>query len=277
MKRLLLILLTAAAAASCRPVVLEDRTQCPSFLFFDLADADLFPPYAEVLATVYAHPEGRQTDEARTSVSAIAGRLFFFTVRGTAAVTGYGLMGYEGLSRDGSVWRVPLGKDYVPLFRFGYMSPVEEESFTVPVEMTKEHSRVTVQFLGAETFGHSEGRFPFDVTVRGGTSGIDALSGVPVRGPFEVRPTETGIGHFEFILPRQADKDLVLEMYAREGLYEYEGFQATYNLYELLSEKGGITWTEKNLPDLHIEIDYEQTTVNVGVFPWGEQELEYGL
>ena len=145
------------------------------------------------------------------------------------------------------------------------------------MEFTKEHSRVTVSFLGAETFEYSEGHFPFDITVRGGTSGIDALTGVPVRGPFEVRPEETTVGRFEFILPRQADHDLVLEMYAREGLYEYEGFQTTYNLWEILRDKGGITWTEKNLPDISIEIDFEETTVNVGVYPWGEQELEYGL
>ena len=277
MKRLLILILSLGALSSCRAVVLEDRTLCPSFLFFDLADADRFPPYADVLATVWAHPEGRQLDEARTTVSAIADRLFFFTVRGTAAVKGYGLMGEEGLVRDGALWTVPIGKDYVPLFRFGYTAAVQEESFTVPVEFTKEHSRVTVSFLGAETFEHSEGHFPFDITVRGGTSGIDALTGVPVRGPFEVRPEETTVGRFEFILPRQADHDLVLEMYAREGLYEYEGFQTTYNLWEILRDKGGITWTEKNLPDISIEIDFEETTVNVGVYPWGEQELEYGL
>ena len=277
MKRLLAILLALGALASCRSVVLEDRTLCPSFLFFEIADAHLFPPYQDVFATVYAHPEGSLKDEAHTKIEAITEGLFFFVVRGTPAVKGYGLMGEEGLVRDGALWTVPIGKDYVPLFRFGYTAAVQEESFTVPVEFTKEHSRVTVSFLGAETFEHSEGHFPFDITVRGGTSGIDALTGVPVRGPFEVRPEETTVGLFEFILPRQADHNLVLEMYAREGLYEYEGFQTTYNLWEILRDKGGITWTEKNLPDISIEIDFEETTVNVGVYPWGEQELEYGL
>ena len=90
-------------------------------------------------------------------------------------------------------------------------------------------------------------------------------------------PQETGLGHFEFTLPRQADHDLVLEMYVKEGLYEYADFQTSYNLYEILRDKGGITWTEKNLPDVSIEIDFQETRVNVGVFPWGEQELEYRL
>ena len=216
-------------------------------------------------------------EEARTSVASIEDGLFFFTVRGTAAVKGYGLIGEDGSVKDGSVWTVPIGKDYVPLFRFGYVAAVKEESFTVPAEFTKEHANVTVQYLGADTFEHAGGRFPFYITVRGNTCGIDGLTGLPVRGPFQVTPEEEGIGRFRFTLPRQADHDLVLEMYAREGLYEYSDFQTSYNLYQILLEKGGITWTEKNLPDLYIEIDFEETTVNVGVFPWGEQELEYGL
>jgi hypothetical protein len=271
------ILAASLLLASCRAVVLEDRTMCPSFLFFDVADASRFQRYSGVFTTVYAHPEGRLMDEAGTSLGYIDDRLFFFTVRGTAAVKGYGLMGQEGLVRDGSVWTVPIGRDYVPIFRFGYMAEVQEETFTVPVEFTKEYSHVSVQYIGADTFDHAGGRFPFYITVRGNTCGIDALTGNPVTGPFQITPKESGIGHFEFTLPRQADHTLVLEMYALEGLYEYRDFQTSYNLYELLRDKGGITWTEKNLPDLYIEIDFEETTVNVGVYPWGEQELEYGL
>ncbi|MBR4734740.1 MAG: hypothetical protein IK052_01480 [Bacteroidales bacterium] len=275
--RALILPIAACLLVSCRAVVLEDRTMCPSFLFFDVADESHFQKYSDVFTTVYAHPEGRLLDEAGTSLGSIDDGLFFFTVRGTAAVKGYGLMGEEGLLRDGSEWTVPLGRDYAPLFRFGYMAAVEEESFTVPVEFTKEYSHVMVQFLGADTFDYADGRFPFYITVRGNTCGLDGLTGLPVRGPFQVTPEEMGIGLFEFNLPRQADHDLVLEMYAREGLYEYRDFQVSYSLYEILRDKGGITWTEKNLPDLYIEINYEETTVYVGVYPWGEQELQYGL
>lgn len=262
---------------SCRSVVLENRIMCPSFLYFDIADASRYPAYSDVFTTLYAHPDEWLMDEAGTSVGYIDGRLFFFTVRGTGAVKGYGLMGHEGLVRDGSGWTVPIGKDYVPVFRFGYVAEVREESFTVPVEFSKEHAHVSVQYTGADSFGHAEGRFPFYIVIRGNTCGIDALTGKPITGPFEIRPRESGLGHFEFTLPRQADHNLVLEMYAKEGLYEYRDYQTSYNLHEILRDKGGISWTEKNLPDLNITIDFEETTVNVGVHPWGEQELEYGL
>ena len=160
------ILALSLLLASCRAVVLEDRTMCPSFLFFDVADASRFQRYSDVFTTVYAHPEGRLMDEAGTSLGYIDDRLFFFTVRGTAAVKGYGLMGQEGLVRNGSVWTVPIGRDYVPIFRFGYMAEVKEETFTVPVEFTKEYSHVSVQYIGADTFAHAGGRFPFSSWAR---------------------------------------------------------------------------------------------------------------
>jgi hypothetical protein len=275
--RTFLLLAIGLTLSSCRSAVLEDRFMCPSFLFFDVAEANRYPKYQDVFTTVFAHPEGRLIDEAGTTVEYMENELFFFTVRGTAAVKGYGLMGQKGLTREGSAWTVPLGKDFAPLFRFGYTAEVEEERFTVPVEFTKEYSHITVQYLGADTFEYAGGRFTFYITVRGNTCGIDAMSGLPVRGPFEVSPEETGIGHFEFSLPRQADHSLVLEMHVKEGLYQYSDFQTSYNLYEILRDKGGITWTEKNLPDIYVEIDFQETTVNVGVYPWGEQELEYGL
>ena len=214
------IFIAIGLLVSCRAAVLEDRTMCPSFLFFDVAESSRFPKYRDVFTTVYAHPEGSRIDEAGTSVGYIDDKLFFFTVRGTSAVKGYGLMGQEGMVRDGSIWTVPLGRDYVPLFRFGYMANVEEETFTVPVEFTKEHAHITVQYLGTDTFDHAGGRFPFYIKIRANTCGMDAMTGVPVTGPFEVMPEEIGIGHFEFTLPRQADHNLILEMYAREGMYD---------------------------------------------------------
>ena len=248
---------------------------CPSFLFFDVADASRLQQYARVFATVYAHPEERLMDEAGTSIGYIDDRLFFFTVRGTAAVKGYGLMGQEGLIRNGSEWTVPIGSDYTPLFRFGYLAEVQEESFTVPVEFTKEYAHVTVQYLGAETFEHAGGRFPFYITVRGNTCGIDALTGAPVTGAFACAAEETEAGVFRLILPRQADDQLLLELYGKPGLYPVEGLAHSYNLGGIMREMGGITWQEKNLPDILIGINFKTTDFRVEVIPWEQENIDY--
>lgn len=261
---------------SCHRWVLEDRRDCPSFLFFDILNAPGdFASYEQVYTNLYSHPQGQVMDEARTSVQDIRERLFFFSVRGTDAVKGFGLIGEEGLLAEGADWRAPLGSNYTPLFRYSYLAQVQEESFVVPVEFTKEYAKISIQFVGVETFVSSGGRFPFDLTVRGNTCGIDAFSGVPLRGGFEYSPPEEGIGHFEFLLPRQADRDLILEMRGRAFISEHAGLQHAFNLYDLLLQEGNVTWTEKNLPDVFLEIDYEEFSVNVSVFPWIQEELKY--
>lgn len=279
MKRLLYILTAALSIVSCRSLVLEDRTNCPSFLYFDIVNSERFETYDNVYLNVYSHPKGLLIDEDHSAVSKIQtenlDEKFYFVVRGTEAVKGYGLIGNETLTQSGSEWTVPLGWDYAPLFRFSYIENVQEESFTVPVEFVKDYCHVKVQFIGYETFLSAMGRFPFDILIRCNTAGIDGLTGVPVRAQFEFRPEEKSIGFFEFNLPRQGDKNLVMELYGREGIADRTGHTATFDLYSDLLNQGGITWTEKNLPDVDIVIDYQEHSVNVSVSPWSQENMNY--
>jgi hypothetical protein len=276
MKRLLLLLAAAVCLLSCRRLVLEDRADCPSFLFFDVTNAGLFNPYDRVYATASRHPAGELIAGATATLSDITGRVFFFEVRHAEAVRGYGVLGAERcIMQNGSEWIVPVGNQYDTLFRFSYVAAVEPDSFTVPVELVKEYAKVTVQFVGVETFSAAGGRFPFDVTVVSGTCGVDALTGVPVRGPFEYRPVETSIGRFEFLLPRQADRNLCLELYGREGLSDRTGHLNTFDLFSILEEDGAMDWQARNLSDVYIEIDYQEALVNVSVSPWVTEDLDY--
>ena len=276
MKRLLVLTAACVCILSCRGLVLEDRTECPSYVFFDVTNAKAFTPYSRVYTTIYRHPAGDLMESATPSLSEIQDQVFVFEVRKTEAVKGYGVLGMDKcFMQKGTEWVVPIGNQFDSLFRFSYIAAVEPESFTVPVEMVKEYAKVTVQFVGVDTFSGAGGRFPFDVTVIGGTCGVDAMTGVPVRGPFEYRPRETSIGRFEFLLPRQADHDLSLELYGREGLYERTGHVGTFDLYYLLEDIGKMNWQDRNLPDVYIEIDYQETVVNVVISPWVTEDLDY--
>lgn len=280
MKRLLLSLITVALSfSSCRSLVLENRTDCPSFLYFQLANSERFEAYDNVYLNVYAHPKGLQMDAGHASVANIQtenlDEKFHFVVRSTMAVKGYGLIGSETMTQNGSEWTVPPGWDYAPLYRATYMENVREESFTVPIEFVKEYCHVKVRFIGYETFLSAMGRFPFYILIRSNTAGIDGFTGVPVRAPFEFRPKEKSIGFFEFNLPRQGDKNLVMELYGQEGYAERTGHTATFDLYADLLDQGGMTWTEKNLPDVDIVIDYQEHTVNVSVSPWSQETINY--
>ena len=275
MKRLLVLLAASACLFSCRRLVFEDRTECPSYVFFDITNVEAFNPYDRVYTTIYRHPSGELMGSATPSLADVQGRVFFFEIRKAEAVKGYGVLGTEQcIMQNGSEWVVPIGCQYDSLFRFSYVATVEPESFVVPVEMVKEYCRVTLQFTGTETFAGAGGRFPFEVTVAGGTSGVDALTGVPVRGPFEYRPRESSIGRFEFRLPRQADRDLRLELYGKEGICERTGHISTFDLYALL-EENGMNWQDRNLPDVYVELDYQETLVKVVISPWVTEDLDY--
>ena len=231
MKRLLALAAAAVCLLSCRQLVFEDRTDCPRFVFFDIRNADSFNPYDRVYATVWRHPAGEFTGSATPSVQDIRQRVFYFEVRQTEAVKGYGVLGNDRcVMQKGTEWVAPTGEQFDPLFRFSYVSAVEQDVCTIPVELVKEYARITVQFVGVDSFSGAGGRFPFDVRVTGGTCGVDALTGVPVRGPFSFDPEESTIGRFEFLLPRQADHDLALELDGREGISRQGGHVGTFDL-----------------------------------------------
>lgn len=272
---LVVILALSLSAVSCRKWILEDRTECPSFLFFDIKNAASFNTYDDVWVNLMSSPGQKELDADTTTVRGIQDKEFYFVVRKQNAVTGYGLIGSESMTRDGDSWIVPQGWDYANLFRFQYTANVMPESFTVPVEFFKEYCHVKVQFVGIETFHLAAGKFPFDVVVKANTCGINPLTGIPVEGPYEYAPAEGKLGQFEFTLPRMYDSRLVLELYGREGLSEWQGHVATFNLYQIIGEQGGVTWQEPNLPDVELTIDYQEKIVDVLVSPWQQSIIDY--
>lgn len=266
---LLLLLLCA-----CRSIILEDRLECPSFLYFDIVNGNKVAGYEKLYTSLFAHPDGRLMDGTTTSVKTVRDREFYFVVRKTEAVKGYGVLGYsQCYSEKGSEWVVPLGQQFDSLFRFSFQAEVEPESFLVPVELVKEHCKVSLQFVGMEDYITPDGRFPFEVIVRGNSCGLDVMTGVPVRGAFEYRPTESSSGRFDFILCRQADESLMLELNSREWVADLGS--GVLDLWRILHDSGGVSWNEKNLPDVQIVIDYVRTEVKVKVVSWESQSLIY--
>lgn len=276
MKRLVLILLTAVSLVSCRKWVLEYRTPCPSYLFFDIRNRNILSDSDAVFTAVYSQPGGIFLDDGTATAGQIRDRAFFFLIKNTPAVRGYGLVGNASLIREGSLWRCPSGRDYAPLFRFQYSEAVGVESFTVPVEFVKDYCHVTVRFIGFEGFQTHDGTFPFDIVIHGNTNGIDALDGEPLRGPYEFAPKEgTTAGQFEFNIPRLADTSLSMELHGREGILDESGLVRSIDLFEKIRQNGGVDWKQKNLPDMVLEIDFVRWEVSVTIDAWEQKNLFY--
>jgi len=277
MKRLFYIFVSLLGLWSCRSLVIEDRKACPKFVFFDVTNSEYFQNNDIVYNSLYRHPEGDHLACDHPLLREMQDHSYYAEVRRTDAVKGYGLVGWEGMTQSESDWIVPVGGQADTLFRYAYTAPIHEESNTIPVEFVKEHAKVTIQFVGTETFSMSNGKFPFDIVIRSNTCGINAITGDLVLGQYEYRPEETEVGRFQFNLLRQADTDLKMDLYGRPGLYEQEGYLRTFNLYEMLLSDAGITWQEKNLPDLYLVIDLKESVVSVHVDPWEETPLNFDL
>lgn len=269
-------LIAVLSLASCRSLVLENRINCPRFLFFDLENGTDFHSYDNIYVTVYNHPEGRLLNNANTTVGEVLNREFYFEIKGEKAVKGYGIIGNKNQElQNDSEWIIPIGMDSDPLFRFSYVSETQEESFYVPVEFVKDYSHVVVRFVGMETFDSAEGQFPFEVFITSNTCGIEALSGKPIRGRFEYSPEEINYGKFEMNLPRQADRSLRLTLSGKPGVYDAPDYMVPFDLWAMLFDQWGVTWEEKNLPDIEVLIDYQEMKVEVMVTEWGEENLNY--
>ena len=277
MKRILSLLGVALALVSCRHSVLEDRTACPSLLYFDIFNAGAFGTVDRVHVNACRYPDRLILGSDTTTIRALEGRSFSLGIREADAVSGAGVLGFRRCRlEDGVRWTIPPGSGFDPLFRFSFLSIVEPEEFTVPVEFVKEHSCVTLQFLNAGDWSpEGQAAFPFDIVIRANTCGIDALTGVPVTGAFACTAEETEAGVFRLILPRQADDQLLLELYGKPGLYPVEGLAHSYNLGGIMREMGGITWQEKNLPDILIGINFKTTDFRVEVIPWEQENIDY--
>lgn len=261
---------------SCRALVLEDRLPCPRFMFFDLLNSELFDSYEDIRIAAYSYPEGLLLNTDTTSVRAVSLQEYYMPIRGQEAVMGYGVLGIrQNKLENDSQWIIPTGMESDPLFRFTYQVPTEQESFLVPVELVKDYAQVTVRFVGVESYTATGGQFPFDILITGNTRGIEVLTGTPIRGYFEFAPEETQIGIFHFRLPRQADHALRMELHGRPDIYEKSGLVQTIDLWAVLYEQGGVTWEEKNLPDMEVVIDYKEMEVAVRVSVWNQEDLNY--
>ena len=278
MHRIRFIVLLAAllSLASCRSLVLENRIDCPRFMFFDVLNGELFSEDAPVYAAVFSHPAGFLMDKQLVRLGSIIDGSFYFTLKGEYNVHGYGVLGYRyNQLQNETEFIIPYGSESDPLFRFYYTVPTQEESFTVPVEFVKDYAHVDLEFVGIETLSSKDGSFPLDLIVRGNTCGIDAYTGKPIAGDFNLELIADSLGHYSFNLPRLGDDELKLDIYGREGAYEVSGLLDTLDLWHIIMEQSNITWVEKNLPDIRIVIDYKEMSVKVIIVEWIEEDLGY--
>lgn len=263
----ILALLTAVAGmlpVSCRSLVLEDRTPCPSFLFFHVEDTGGLPMDNEVVVEVRETMGLNVLASDKVSFEKMDSRSYFMEVLKSREILATGLSGVKNARPGGTGWTVKEGQEWDRIYRFWEKAPADGEETHIRERMKKEHSVITVRF------NSGEGAFPYYVVVKGGTSGLDMVSGKPVPGAFSYRPPEQESGMFSFSVPRQGDLSLKLELWAKPGFpgLQEEGLVDTIVLWEALGRIPGFSWDLENLMDISVDIDYVRSQVTVTVNDW---------
>lgn len=273
---LLVILASVMGLSSCRQLVLEDRSDCPAFLFFDItnaADYDI-SEYAHIAA--YKYPDGDLLAGDTTTVRAVQDDEFYLQVKRSDSVRGYGVLRFIGAHNQGSQWIVDSGEEFPPIWRFDYETAAAFESYYIEVEAVKDHSVIDLRFLDADLYEDSGGEFPYYIVIRSNTCGIDGKDGSPVKGPFLFQPEEYGCGRYRFTVPRQFDRSLHMEIWGREGFQEEGNMVADLALWNILRNTDDFSWEAKNLADAHIDLSLAESKIIITVVPWeGGTHTEY--
>ena len=261
--RKLIVLLAAPALISCRQIVLEDRTDCPAFVYFGrTADCPVENRESVSLMVLDAETLEELASDKPLLKELDAGD-YYLPIQKRPEIVSVGVAGVRMSSLRGTSLLLPSGNQGDPIYHFSKREPLTDETVFVPLKMTKEFSRVLVRFKS------EDGVFPYSVIVSGNTCGLDLVTGRPIEGEFRFVPIESTPGVFLFTVPRQADYSLSLELWAgSDSKVGKDGHVDDLILWNALQNIDGFSWAMENLPDLTVEIDYVNASLTVLVNDW---------
>lgn len=229
--------------------VKENREECPCRLILDLSNVDSTRiDIVNITLTAnsgFVYKGSRPVPSDEDVILVPRGDVFL-----NVSYNDDGMMTSSGL-------KIPEGHDCPPVYMCSSLVSTSGCEFVrKSVKMMKNHCVMTIYLEDDET------DFPFDIIVKGNVCGYDS-SGVPMKGRFSCAPIMLAEDKFTAILPRQMDASLVLEV--NDGSETLKNFA----LGEYV-KACGYDWSEDDLKDISVRIDYARTKVVVEVKDWSE-------
>lgn len=234
--------------ALCCCSVKEDRSACPCLLTMDLSAIDT--SVVKVLNVLATSSDGivfsdivQSDDFSFLYAREVPHKDIRVTLWGTAGID-------DRLD-------IPYGCECPALYMHAFDADTSGETFHEIVDMKKNHCRLTVLFDG-------EVEMPYSLTFRGNVCGYD-YRGLPSEGDFACVAYPEGDVGSQITLPRQLDSSLMLDV-------EDEGSSLvkTFAIGEYLV-KSGYDWTEADLEDVTIILDYYVTGITITYKGWDEE------
>lgn len=246
-----LCVLSALLAVGCS--VKENRQDCPCRLMLDLSGIDT--------ALVKVLNIQASTSEGIVFIDTLRAEAFSdMYVRNVTHDEMSMLLWGSGDSEEGLI--IPYGKDCPTLYMSAFEADTRGEQYFRVVELNKNHCLLTVLFEGRQVS-------PYSLTFRGNVNGYDSF-GVPSEGDFACVAYPGVGGESMVVVPRQTDSSLLLDV-------EDEGSSVlkTFAIGEYM-DKSGYDWTEKDLEDVVVVLDYSVTGLRV-VFKGWDKEYRYDV
>lgn len=254
-----LMTLVSVAAVMCQGCsIKEDRSLCPCS--FDLDFSQVERQVAEMTEVsvkaadgfLYYDPEAGEgiVEESRDGVPSL---LYNIKVpKESLEVTV--VYGADGLFSPDSGILIPLGDECPPVYMHYSEVNAFSEQHTEEVRLGKDYCRIRINMLT------SDKDYPFRLTVRGNVCGIRPDRSV-VPGDFSFGFTLDDTGQGEVRVPRQTDNSLILQ------ILEDETVLREFALGEYIAETG-YSWTDENLEDIEVSIDYAHSDISINVESW---------
>ena len=254
MRKILLVLsLCVPVLQSCS--IKEDRHACPCLLRLDFSSAPESARAGRMLLSVASDDGFSLTD---TLDMTEVGDIHEVRVPRTGVRVNLWSDDAAGfIGEDGLV--IPLGDDCPPVRMFSSFVATDCETCTEAVSLHKNYCILTVI-----TDDDVAGDYPFDLGVYGNIDGYDA-GGSPRNGEFchylVGRPDGSGGVSRVISLPRQTDSSLQLDVSENAGVLK------TFALGNYIRQSG-YDWTEPDLKDMVVRIDYASTRIVISVGAW---------
>lgn len=261
----------AFVLASCS--VKEDRSSCPCILRLDVSDGERFQEKEFMLqiASVNSAVEVR----GNVSVYDFPKGYDILVSKGLKSVSA--LLGHAGCQLSGTRLTAGEGKCFEPVFFYNDLVPCLEETASDTVRLHKEFAGLIVEFVDFENR-----KFNLDLYVVSPVNGFDIQRARPLKGEMKARLISDKdkasyeawmpfsdidtLGRsnrlFRFLVPRQNDGTLVLEILRKSG-----EILDTLPIGQMLMDVG-YNWENKDLDDAIIRIDSSKSEINIVISDW---------
>lgn len=244
--RCLFFLVATVLFSACS--VKEDRILCPCILEMEFAESD-----PAIVRSVELQVTSRNGFRYADTVSvAESGNRYSVPVpRTDLHIRAWA--GTDGMASEYGLL-IPLGRACPEVYMHDSDVCAEGETVHDVIFMRKNYCAVTLITKGGV-------RLPSDVRVKGNVAGYDD-KGQPVRGRFEVfLDDDSEAGVYEFVLPRQIDSSLVMEV--EDGQGGYKAFALGHYI-----ASSGYDWNAADLEDVTVVIDYALTEIRLTISGW---------